>query len=455
MTALPVDSVIYGHLWSTPELHQLLDDEGRVQSWLEIIAALAEAQAEVGLIPTDAADAIRNHADVRLLDLSQVAAQTQASGHSTLGLIRCLQEVLPESAREWVYYGATVQDISDTWTALVMRTVGQILDRDLAAIETAALALAERHRDTIMCGRTHGQPGLPITFGFKAAVWASELDRHRVRITEGRQRWEVVQLGGALGTMEFWGDRALTLLDAFARHVGLAAPDIAWITARDRIAEFLGLLAMTTATLAKIGQEVYQLQRPEVGELREPFTDGQVGSITMPHKRNPEISEHLVTLSRMVRADAAVAVEAMVHEHERDGRAWKTEWLVFPEACLLTGAALNLAARLLNGLEVDTERMRANVATNGYILSEPVMRLLSQRVGKHTAHRLVYQATMAGLQTRRDFQAALTADPHITAHLSGAEIADCLDPADALGAACAFVDRVIASATWDRGGQTR
>lgn len=448
MSAHLVDSVLYGHLWSTTELHLLLDDEGRVQSWLEILASLAEAQAEVGLIPAEAALAIRKHADVGLLDLDQVAAQIRATGHSTLGLIRCLQDVLPDSAREWVYYGATVQDVSDTWTALIMRAVANILDRDLARAEAAALSLAQRHRDTIMCGRSHGQPGLPITFGFKAAVWVSELRRHRVRVAEGRRRWEVAQLGGALGTMEFWGDRALPLLDAFARNLGLAAPDVPWITARDRIAEFLGLLAMVTATLAKIGQEVYELQRPEIGELREPFTPGQVGSITMPHKRNPELSEHLVTLSRIVRANAAVAVEGMVQEHERDGRAWKTEWLVFPEACLLTGAALAAAGRLLDGLEVDAERMRANLdAWGGYVLSEPVMRALGDRIGKHSAHRLVYEATMVGQERGMGLRAALLADPVITEHLTPDEISRCLDPANALGAAPAFVDRVVAAYT--------
>jgi adenylosuccinate lyase len=452
MSAHLADSVLYGHLWSTPEMHLLLDDEGRVQSWLEILAALAEAQAEVGIIPSSAALAIREHADVGLLDLAQVGEQTRATGHSTLGLIQCLQNVLPEPAREWVYYGATVQDVSDTWTALVMRDVAEILDRDLAHAESAALLLAEGHRDAIMSGRTHGQPGLPITFGFKAAVWVSELRRHRVRVAEGRRRWEVAQLGGALGTMEFWGDGALLLLDAFARNLGLAAPDVPWITARDRIAEFMGLLAMVTATLAKIGQEVYELQRPEIGELREPFTAGQVGSITMPHKRNPELSEHLVTLSRIVRANAAVAVEGMVQEHERDGRAWKTEWLVFPEACLLTGAALAAAGRLLDGLEVDAERMRANLDTGGgYVLSEPVMRALGDRIGKHSAHRLVYEVTMAGQQRGVDLMTALLADARVTEHLTRDEITRCLDPANALGAAGAFVDRVAAAPSPARG----
>jgi adenylosuccinate lyase len=450
MGAHLVDSTVYGHLWATPELHKLFDDRGRLQTWLDILAALAEAQAEVGLVPADAARAIRVHADIERLDLSRVADETRATGHSTLGLIRCLREVLPEGAADWVYFGATVQDLSDTWNALVMRRVGDVLDRDLQRAEASALALAERHRDTILCGRSHGQPGLPVTFGFKAAVWASELRRHRTRLAEGRRRWEVVQLGGALGTMEFWGDRALQLLDTFAQRLGLAAPDIAWITARDRVAEFLCLLAMVTATLAKVGNEIYELQRPEIGEVSEPFTPGQVGSITMPHKRNPELSEHLGTLARVVRADAAVAVEGMVHEHERDGRAWKAEWVVFPEACLLTGVSLELGCRLLDGVEIHPERMRANIeARGGYVLSEPVLRALADRVGKHAAHEALYDATMAGLARGASLAEALLADPAITEHLDEAELTRCLDPRSALGAAPAFVDRVLAAARQD------
>ncbi|MGH3823377.1 MAG: class-II fumarase/aspartase family protein [Pseudonocardiaceae bacterium] len=447
MGAHLVDSLVYGHLWATPELHQLFDDHGRFQSWLEVLAALAEAQAEVGLVPAGAACAIRDHADVALLDLDRVGAATRSTGHSTLGLIRCLTEVLPPGAREWVYYGATVQDLSDTWTAVVARRVGDVLERDLCRVEAATLALARAHRDVIMCGRTHGQPGLPITFGFKAAVWASELRRHRARLAQGRHRWEVVQLGGALGTMEFWGTAALPLLDAFARRVGLGVPDIAWITARDRIAEFVGLLALITGTLGKIGNEIYQLQRPEIGEVAEPFAPGQVGSITMPHKRNPELSEHLGTLARVVRADASVTVEGLVGDHERDGRSWKAEWVVLPEACLLTGVSLQLAARLLEGLVVHPKRMRANLdAGEGYLLSEPVMRTLAAKIGKHSAQQAVYDATMAGHEQGIGLAEALAADPVVSGHLDSAQIARCLDPWEALGATIAFVDRVLVAA---------
>ncbi|HVL82920.1 MAG TPA: adenylosuccinate lyase family protein [Pseudonocardia sp.] len=445
MSAHPADSAVYRHLWSTPELHALFDDAGRTQAWLDILVALAEAQAGLGLVPAAAAAAIRSGARADRLDLAAVAAGTRATGHSTLGLIRCLRELLPPDAREWVYYGATVQDVTDTWFAVVMRAVLDVVDRDLARCEAATAALARRHRDTVMCGRTHGQPGLPITFGFKAAVWTSELRRHRERVAQARPRLQVVQLGGALGTMEFWGARALELLDAFAARLGLGVADVPWITARDRVAEFATLLALVTATLGKIGNEIYELQRPEIGELGEPFTEGQVGSITMPHKRNPELAEHLDTLGRVVRANAGIAVEGMVALHERDGRGWKAEWVVLPESSLLTGAALGFAARLLEGLQVHAGRMRANLdAQGGYVLSEPVMRSLADRLGKHVAHERVYAATMAGLDAGVDLGTALR-DAGLVGPglLTEDELAAALDPARALGAATAFVDRVV------------
>ncbi len=258
---------------------------------------------------------------------------------------------------------------------------------------------------------------------------------------------QVVQLGGALGTMEFWGPGALDLLDAFAARLGLGVPETPWITARDRVAEFATLLALVTGTLAKLGNEIYELQRPELGELAEPFTPGQVGSITMPHKRNPELAEHLDTLGRVVRANAGVALEGMVALHERDGRGWKAEWLVLPESSLLTGAALGFAARLLEGLQVNGDRMLANLqAQRGYPFSEPVMRLLADRMGKHVAHERVYAATMAGLERGVDLRTALI-DAGLVGPdgLTAPELDAALDPARALGAATAFVDRVLAA----------
>jgi adenylosuccinate lyase len=441
-SAHPADSAIFGHLWSTPEASALFSDEGRTQAWLRILAALAQAQAGAGLVPPAAAQTIRAHADVGLIDLGLVAERTRATGHSTMGLIEALRSVLPEHAREWVYYGATVQDLSDTWFALVFRTVGDIAERDVTRMRDRALELAGQYRDTPMCGRTHGQPGLPITFGFKAAVWAAELDRHLERLRQGRARWEVVQLGGALGTMEFWGERALDLLERFAGELGLGVPLLPWITARDGVAEFVWLLAAISATAGKIGNEVYQLQRPEIGELRESFTPGTVGSITMPHKRNPEISEHLVTLSRVIRAQATVALDGMVAEHERDGRAWKAEWLVVPETSMAFAACAGSAVRMLDGLRPDPERMLTNIGSHrGYLLSEPVMRALADRIGKHSAHDSVYAAAMRGIDKDQDFRTALRGDPRLDA-IPDAELDELLQVRSSLGSCAAFVDRV-------------
>lgn len=440
-SAHPADSAVFGHLWTTPEASALFSDEGRTQAWLDILAALAEAQADVGLVPAAAAETIRAHADVSLVSMELVAERTRQTGHSTAGLIQALRELLPAHAREWVYYGATVQDLSDTWSALVCRAVGDIAERDVTRMRDQALSLAARYRDTPMCGRTHGQPGLPITFGFKAAVWAAELNRHLERLRQGRERWQVAQLGGAVGTMEFWGDRALDMLARFARRLGLGVPVVPWLTARDGPAEFVWLLAAISATVGKIGNEVYQLQRPEIGELREAHRAGTVGSITMPHKRNPETSEHLVTLSRVIRAHASVALDAMLTEHERDGRVWKAEWLVLPEVSMAFAACAGSGARMLDGLCPDPERMLRNIdAHRGYLLSEPVLRALADRIGKHSAHDAVYAAAMRGLDAGQDFRAALRSDPRLDP-LPDAELDTLLQVGAALGCCGQFVDR--------------
>lgn len=414
-----------------------------MQRWLDILAALAEAQASVGIVPPAAAEAIRLHAKLELLDLEEVATENRESGHSTLGLIRCLRRLLPEHAREWVYYGATVQDLTDTWTALVMKDVCEIVLRDLKLIDDLCCQLAKEHSETLMCGRTHGQPGLPITFGFKVSVWAAEIRRHRERIQQSSQRFAVVQLAGALGTMEFWGEESLPLLAAFADALGLAPPQTPWLTARDNIAEFVCLMAMISATLGKIGQEVYELQRPEIGELREGRADGVVGSITMPHKRNPEVSEHLVTLSRLVRSAVPTVLEGMIAEHERDGRGWKSEWIVLPEVCQFVGASLSLGTQLLAELEINNERMLENLSANGgYVLSEPAMRALAPFIGKHAAHELVYEIVSSGQSAAIDMVDALRANSFVNELMTEEQLVAALDVKKALGAASAFVDRV-------------
>ncbi|MCU1659669.1 MAG: adenylosuccinate lyase [Pseudonocardiales bacterium] len=418
MGAHPIDSVLYGQLASTPELRRLFDDQGRVQSCLKILAALAQAQAQVGVVPESAATLITDHADVRLLDLDKVAAATRATGHSTLGLVQCLQDLLPDSTRQWVHFGAAVQDMTHTWTALVMLRVGDVLGRDLQRAEAAAAALAKRYRDTVISGRPDGQQAMPITYGLRTAEWASELGRHRTRLAAGRGRWEAVRLSGRLGTPEVWGDGARSLLHAFADRLGLSVPDVPWATASDGVAEFLGLLTMITATLAKIGREIFELSRPEMDAQWRVSTSGPIAGIGIPRTRDLESCEHLITLARVVRASTAVAVEAMVEEPRHDGSAWEAVCLVLPEACQLTGAALVLGCDLLEELETDAQHMQAEVDARGqFVLTGPVMRALADRLGVHAAHQYVYEAAVAGLERGIDFRKALLEHPRIAEHL--------------------------------------
>lgn len=448
------DWALYGHLWGTDELRAVFDERPRIQAWLDILTELARAQADLGIVPPAAAEAIAEGARVDRLDLDFVAEETRRTGHSTLGLIRGMQRVLSPEAAEWVYFGATVQDLTDTWTALGMKRVGAVAWRDLRAIERCCLDLAVRHRDSVMAGRTHGQPGAPITFGLKAAGWADEVRRHVERLRDGAPRWLVGQLGGAVGTLAFFGDRGPELREAFCRRVGLADPGISWLTSRDRLSEFVGLLAMVASTLARIGTEVYELQRPEIGELREPSSPGAVGSITMPHKRNPEASEHLVTLSRLVRAQAAVILEGMVQEHERDGRGWKAEWVAFPEACLLTGAALSFAKRILASLEVDEEAMRRNLdGARGSLASERVLARLAPALGKHRAQALLQDVLVVVRDEGRSLEDALSASPEIGEHLGPEELHELVTRLDP-GPAGAMVDLVLRRAEEAWAGET-
>lgn len=448
------DSLIYRSSWGTDETRAIFDDEPRTRAWLEILACLAEAQAEVGLIPAEAArDVARACRDLPLdaAFFDEVRQGFEATNHSTLGLIQAVQRRCTGASGEWVYYGATVQDLTDTWTMLALNQMWRLAERDLLAIEANLLALAAAHRDTLMAGRTHGQPGLPITFGFKAAVWVNEVRRHLQRLHEIRPRLGAGQLAGGVGSLSSLGPQALALQEKFFARLGLRPPRITWTTARDVIVEWFQLLTLVSGTADKIGHEVYNLQRPEIGELSEGFMPGTVGSITMPHKRNPEISEHLGTLARVIRHNAALIAESQVHDHERDGRAWKAEWAVLAETCLAAAKLLALTGVLTKNLVVHPDRMLANLeATRGFVLSEAVMLALAEKVGKQTAHKLVYDVSLRAQEAGRPLKDALLAEPAVSAHLPPQALEALFDYRRHTGQCGELVDRVVTRVRLDR-----
>lgn len=390
MVSRLTESTTYRHGWTTPEADAILGEHARVATWLRILTVLAQKQADMGFIPLKSARDIAS-LDPDSLDLEAVATGTRETSHSTLGFIRVLQEALPEDAREYVYFGITVQDLTDTWFAIVMRDVATLVLADLRECQTTCVDLALRYRETVMPGRTHGQTGSPITFGFKAATWADEISRQCARIEEGVARWAVGQLAGATGAMGFFDGRGRELRARVCEELGLGDPGMSWTSTRDRISEFGTTMASVCATLARIGNEVYDLQRTEIGEVHEARSSGTVGSITMPHKRNPERSEHLDTLGRVARAAAGLLLEAQVGSHERDGRSWKSEWFALPEVALASATAASQAAALLAGLEVDEQAMDRHVRADGTWASQQILVGLSSHLGKHQAQALLQE----------------------------------------------------------------
>ncbi|MCA1656460.1 MAG: adenylosuccinate lyase family protein, partial [Actinobacteria bacterium] len=378
-----LDSVFHGDGYATDASRRIFCDRCRLQRWLDVEAALASSQAEVGMIPADAADAIVDACADGRLDFDALGEEFRLTGHSLVPLLRGLHAVCEGTAGEFVHYGATTQDIQDTAQALEMGEVLDEVDWELTAMVGRLVELAAAHRGTLMVGRTHAQPALPITFGLKVASWLDELLRQAQRLEAARGRVLVAELFGGAGTMAGFDNRGPELLERFAARLGLGVPAVSWHASRDRVAEFTLTLAMLAATLARVADEVRTLSRPEVRELAEGWAHGQVGSSTMPHKRNPERSEQVVVLARLARANAMLGLECMIQEHERDARGLRIEWVAVADVSHHTLAALAILNEVLRGLQVYDTRMAQYAHESAEaICSEALMLELGRHIGK-------------------------------------------------------------------------
>lgn len=440
-----LDSLLYGDMFGTAAMRAVFQDTALVERWLEVEAALSEAQAASGLIPASAARAIREACRLDIVDMAELRRGAALVGYPILTLVRQIARAAGTEAGGYVHWGATTQDVMDTATVLQARQARVLVEAELALVRRRLAELARAHRDTVMAGRTHGQQALPITFGYKLAVYLAELRRHQERLTAAGQRLELVQFAGAVGTLASVGERGLEAQRRLAEALGLGVPPIAWHTSRDGLAELVSVFALLSATLAKLAQEVALLQRTEIGELEEGYQPGRGGSSTMPQKRNPITCEAIIGASRQVRQMVPAMLDAMLHDNERAIGPWHAEWLAFPEAAMLTHGIVTNTRDLLNGLVVRPQRMRRNLElTRGLISAEAVMMALAPLLGRQEAHDVVYKSSMRAIEQGSLLRDELLLEPALAPSLDAAEIDRLLAPERYVGLSAHFVDTVLA-----------
>ncbi len=452
MPAHVIDSIFFKDLFGTPAMRQVFDDHTLLQKWLDYEAALARAQAKLGMFPQAAADEITAQAQAALMDTDAIKQGIDKTVHPLVSLIWQLSHRCAGDAGRYVHWGATTQDVMDTAIILQIRDALPLFEGTLDALESAMVRLASDYRATPIAGRTHGQQALPTTFGAKVAVWLAELRRGRERLNQAKPRVLVGEFGGAVGTLAGLAEShidELAVQAALMQELGLGIPPIAWHTSRDGIVEFALIICQYAALMGRIAHEVIDLQKQEFGEVEEPFAMGKVGSSTMPHKRNPMLAESVLTLARLCREKAATALDTLVYnEHERDWSSFQMEWAYLPELCVMAHGALEIMARILGDLRVYPERMRQNLdVTGGLLLAERVMFALGEHIGRQDAHDVVYECAMHAIETHTGFLDTLTADPRVNTHLTRDQIAALLDPAAYTGLAARFVDRVLGKDT--------
>ena len=416
---------------------------------LDVEAALARAEAKLGLVPAAVADSITRAARAENLRLDFIADSTRRIGYPVAAIVKELGRVAGEEAARFVHLGATTQDILDTALVLQLREVFAILRRYLEALARSLAAHAVRYRDTPMAGRTHLQHAVPITFGLKCAVWASPLITHLERLEQAERRILVVQFGGAAGTLAALGKNRSAVADALARELGLGVPILPWHVERDAFAEMSTILGLICGSLSKFAYDVILMMQTEVGEISEPHEDGRGGSSTMPQKRNPIASEYIMAATRVVHALVPVMLTAMTADHERSTGPWQSESIALPQCVAFTAGALSHARSIADGMIVDTERMRRNLdLTAGLIMAEAVTTALIPAIGRAAAEAAVTRACNRAIEMRSSLAAALRDDPELRPLLSDAEIERITerinDPSAYLGSAGEFVDRVVA-----------
>ena len=445
MPVTALDSPFLGNLFGSGPIRSVFEARAVIERYLEVEIALAKVEATLGIIPKDASAAIESVLTINRLDLEKYAKDVERVGFPIVPLLEQIVQVVPHNYGEYAHWGATTQDIMDTALVLQMRqAIGHIHD-GLRKLRGILAALADRHRSTLMIGRSQLQHALPVTFGLKAATWLSMFQRHAARLTQLEERLYVVQLGGAVGTLAALGTNGEAVQRALAAKLGLGVPPTPWHTTRDSLAEAIAFLANVVASLGKIGQDVVFLAQSDVQEVRERAVPGRGVSSAMPQKHNPISSQLLTVIASDVADHAGSMFRASVHDHERASGRWMQEWRIVPEAFVLAGGAFELAIDMLDGLEINADRMRAHVEASESIVAEAVMMALAPQLGRQRAHEVVAHAVQTSVDTRVSFRRALSSTPEIAKHLSDDDLDRVLRPDNYLGATDALINNVLAN----------
>ncbi|HZP98908.1 MAG TPA: adenylosuccinate lyase family protein [Reyranella sp.] len=412
-----------------PGIRALYRQENRWQAWLDVEAALARAQAELGIIPKDAAEAIAAKSRLELMDRARIDEGFRRTGHTLVPLVWELGRIVGEPHGGWVHWGATTQNITQTGDLLVLRQAHAIFLKQIGEILAAMADVAERTADFPMAGRTHGQHAVPATFGFKVAVWIDELLRHVERLQQAAPRIFVAMLGGAAGTWASLGKQGPKVQAGIARLLGFGSMTVPSRALGDHLAENICLLGLLAATGGKIGREIYTLMKTEFGEVEEPVPPGTVGSSTMPQKRNPKLCQDVIAAAADVRSCVPLALEAMTTEHEADRTTSLMMDSAEARACIAIGDMLGRLGEIMRGLKVDPKRLRANLDLGGgLIMGEAIMLDLGKAIGRQHAHDVVYDAAQAAFVEGKSFSELLAADERLTRHMDKQAIARLLDP---------------------------
>lgn len=439
---------LFDAYFTARDMREVFCDQGRVQAMLDFEAALARAEARVGLIPSSAVAPIAAACEASLYDFAALGEAIATAGNSAIPLVKALGKLIASSdaeAERYVHLGATSQDVMDSGLVLQLRQALVLIEHQLAQLADSLAAQAQRFATTPLAGRTWLQHATPVTLGMKIAGWLGAVTRSRQRLQELKPRLLVLQFGGASGTLAALGEQALPIAKALAEELQLSLPEQPWHTQRDRIVEFGAVLGLIAGSLGKFGRDISLLMQTEAAEVFEPAAPGKGGSSTMPHKRNPVGAAVLIGAATRVPGLVSTLFSAMPQEHERSLGLWHAEWETLPEICCLVSGSLQQARLLANGLEVDAARMSRNLElTQGLVLAEAVSIVLAQRVGRDTAHHLLEQCCKRAVAEQRHLRAVLGDEPQVTAELSDAELDDLLNPAHYLGQAHVWVERAVA-----------